>query len=333
MLRASKIQQYLNTMQAKGFDDWQVLEGSGVTAADLRRDAFKLDIPQIQVIIRNMLSLTDNAALGFDMGARITPSDMGVVGQGMIAAPTFRHTIQIWSSYAPTLFGSLIQIALKEEAELWRMDITVALPAGIYYQFCLEEYLAIVAHMGERMLGNRVTYGGLEISYPAPLHQAKYQELFECPVVFDAPRTCISVVHPKLDDFIQTRDEYLFPIYQHYCKRQSSKAVHGNSCAHSVYNYLLKTLGRTPDIEDMAREQLCSASTIRRRLKDEGLTFRDLRNDFRQDFAQEYLKTTTLTAKEIAYLLGYHDTKPFLRAFKLWTGMTVGEYSRSFGLG
>ena len=184
MLRASKIRQYVSTMQANGFDAGQVLAGSGVTAADLRQDAFTLNIPQIQVVIRNMLSLTDNTALGFDLGARITPSDMGVVGQGMIAAPTFRHTIQIWSSYAPTLFGSLIQIALREEAALWRMDITVALPAGIYYQFCLEEYLAIVAHMGERMLGNRVTYGGLEINYPAPPHRAKYQELFECPVSF-----------------------------------------------------------------------------------------------------------------------------------------------------
>jgi len=332
VLRASKIQQYLNAMQARGFDDRRVLAGSGVTANDLQQDAFELDISQIQVIIQNMLLLTDNAALGFDLGAAVTPSDMGVVGRGMIAAPTFRHTIQIWSSYAPTLFGSLIQIALREEPELWRMDIAVVLPAGVYYQFCLEEYLAIVARMGERMLGNGITYGGLEINYPAPPHKAIYQELFKCPVIFDAPRTCISVIHPRLDDFIETRDEYLFPIYQHYCERQSSKAVHKNSCAHSVYNYLLKSLGRTPDINDMAREQGCSASTLRRRLKNEGFTFRDLRNEFRQDFAQEYLKTTTLTAKEIAYLLGYNDTKPFLRAFKLWTGMTVGEYSKSFGL-
>lgn len=318
-------------MGNQGFDADQVLAQSGVSPYGLRHEKAELNHRQLRFIIENMISLTGNTALGFELGSRLTPSDMGAVGHGMLVAPTFRQTIQIWRSYAPTLFGSVIELSLAEEDRLWRMYVTATLPVGICYQFCVEEYLAIVASMGKRILGEAVSYGELEISYPAPLHSVEYQNLFKCPVHFDCARTCISVLHPKLDDFIQTRDEYLFPIYQHYCARQSSRAVDESSQAYGVHSYLLKSLGRPPDLVQIAEDAGCSPSTLRRRLKVEGLTFRKLRNEFRQDFAKEYLKTTTLSAKEIAYLLGYRDTKPFLRAFKRWTGMTVGQYSKTFG--
>ncbi|MEQ8693553.1 MAG: AraC family transcriptional regulator [Pseudomonadales bacterium] len=331
MLRASKILQYLSFMENQGFDADQVLARSGLSPNKLRQTKMDLSYAQLQTIIQNMISLTGNTALGFEIGSRLSPSDMGAVGHGMLVAPTFRQTIQIWRAYAPTLFGSVIQLSLAEEEQLWRMYVTATLPAGVCYQFCLEEYLALVASMGERILGDSVSYGELQIQYAAPPHRADYQKLFRCPVRFDCARTCISVRHPKLDDTIQTRDEYLFPIYQHYCARQSNTVIDESSQAFGVHSYLLKSLGNPPDLVHMAEGEECSPSTLRRRLKAEGVNFRKLRNEFRQDFAKEYLKTTTLSAKEIAYLLGYRDTKPFLRAFKRWTGMSVGQYSKTFG--
>jgi len=36
-----------------------------------------------------------------------------------------------------------------------------------------------------------------------------------------------------------------------------------------------------------------------------------------------------MTSDDIAYLLGYQDLNSFLRAFCLWTGMTISEYKRN----
>jgi len=329
MLQKAKLQHYLSSMSRRGFPPHFVLARSGLTQEVLREDRLTIDLAQTQIIIRNMLELTSNEALGLELGLEITPSEMGIVGQGMIAAPTFRHAIRLWDSYASRLFGSLIDIDISDEQELWRMHITAKLPPGLCYQFCLEEYLAITANLGRQLIGKPPVYGSLDIAYPAPQHAGKYQQLFKCAVNFDAPGNCITVLTPQLDDFIETRDEYLYPIYQHYCKRRAEEPVDVHSTAYRVHNYLLKNLGRNPTIEAMAKEERCSASTLRRQLKNEGHTFRALHNRFRQDFAEEYLKSTTLSAKEVAYLLGYRDTKPFLRAFKLWTGKTVGEYKRS----
>ena len=41
---------------------------------------------------------------------------------------------------------------------------------------------------------------------------------------------------------------------------------------------------------------------------------------------KNYLRNTTLSAEDIAYLLGYQDLNLFYRAFSLWTGKSISEY-------
>ena len=44
--------------------------------------------------------------------------------------------------------------------------------------------------------------------------------------------------------------------------------------------------------------------------------------------AKNYLKNSELTSDDIAFLLGYEDTTSFLRAFNVWTGMSITEYKK-----
>ena len=69
-----------------------------------------------------------------------------------------------------------------------------------------------------------------------------------------------------------------------------------------------------------------SARTLRRHLQEEGASYQKLVGEFRADLAQEYLRSSSISTKEVAFLLGYNDTNAFRRAFKEWTGTTVQEY-------
>ena len=330
MFKSTKVQQCIDFMSRRGYSAAEVLDGSGLQRVEHGEDWPTLNTAQSQLLIRNMLELTRNQALGLEMGLEISPADMGVMGQGMIAAPTFRQCIELWIAHAPNQTGSFIGIDLVEDAELWQMHIALDLPLGASYRFCLEEYLALTTNLGRQLMGSEPVYSGIDIVYPAPGHAERYRQLLNCPVRFESTRNCISVLRPRLDEAILTRNDQLYPIYQHYCQRMDNQYLNEDSAAYAVYNYLLKNLGSSPSIEGMAAESRCSSSTLRRKLKQEGYSFRALHNEFRQDFAEEYLKSTSLSAKQVAYLLGYTDTKPFLRVFKSWTGMTVGEYKRQF---
>ena len=51
----------------------------------------------------------------------------------------------------------------------------------------------------------------------------------------------------------------------------------------------------------------------------ENTSFQQQLNHTRELLTKNYLRNTTPSAEDIAYLLGYQDLNSFYRAFSLWT--------------
>lgn len=66
---------------------------------------------------------------------------------------------------------------------------------------------------------------------------------------------------------------------------------------------------------------MCPVRGLQRRRKQEGTTFKTLVDDTRRDLALQYVKDSTVSINEMAYLLGYSEHANFSRAFKRWTGV------------
>lgn len=69
-----------------------------------------------------------------------------------------------------------------------------------------------------------------------------------------------------------------------------------------------------------------SVATLRRRLDDEGASFRDLRREVLNGAAQQLLARRKGVA-EVAEELGFSDFRAFNRAFKAWNGMTPKDFA------
>jgi AraC-like DNA-binding protein len=82
-------------------------------------------------------------------------------------------------------------------------------------------------------------------------------------------------------------------------------------------------------LESVAREMAMSPRTLRRRLREEGTTFREVVGDLRKGLALDYLESSDLSLEEIAALLGYEDAANFNRAFRRWLGEAPGRYRSS----
>lgn len=86
---------------------------------------------------------------------------------------------------------------------------------------------------------------------------------------------------------------------------------------------------QNPDItlEDMAQHVGLSSNYIRRIFREQcGYSLMDYLVNHRISMAKELLKTTDRTAREIAELVGYSNTKYFYSLFKKQTGYTTYEY-------
>ena len=91
---------------------------------------------------------------------------------------------------------------------------------------------------------------------------------------------------------------------------------------------LLKNPGEFPSLEGTAKKMKMGSRTLRRRLAKENLKYQQILDDTRKELAIQYLEHTTLTPKEIGFLLGYASVSNFRRAFKSWTGKKLTSATR-----
>jgi AraC-like DNA-binding protein len=82
---------------------------------------------------------------------------------------------------------------------------------------------------------------------------------------------------------------------------------------------------RTPPSAVCARWLGLSSRTLQRRLEEEGIVFRTLVEGVRRRLAVSLLRTSGVSIREIATLLGYPDVRGFHRAFVGWTGQTPAQ--------
>lgn len=84
-------------------------------------------------------------------------------------------------------------------------------------------------------------------------------------------------------------------------------------------------------IEEVAGRFGYSGRTLQRKLSKENTSYQEQLKVVQHSLAKSYLQLGYSTEK-ISELLGYSEVNAFIRAFKNWTGMTIGEYRRSLGL-
>jgi AraC-like DNA-binding protein len=88
-----------------------------------------------------------------------------------------------------------------------------------------------------------------------------------------------------------------------------------------------------PSLDEVSHTLAVTPQTLRRRLRDEGRGFQQIKDETRRDAAIDLLLHTPLALPEIAARLGFSEASTFHRAFKQWTGVAPGEYRQVHGVG
>lgn len=115
--------------------------------------------------------------------------------------------------------------------------------------------------------------------------------------------------------------------FEQECKSLVEKLAPGGSLVEELRKALIRAMdGGDISVEAMAKQLGQSSRSLQRRLAEEGASYNDVLTDIRTEFAKRYLARGTLSASEVAYLIGFTEPPAFFKAFKRWTGMTPGEF-------
>ena len=120
--------------------------------------------------------------------------------------------------------------------------------------------------------------------------------------------------------------ELLLKERTHALEEARSKLDAVYQISHQVRAYLEPRLTEGTDIDMAAKALSYSRRTLTRRLREEGSSFLQIKDQLRRTAALHLLVKEQLPVEAIAIQIGFANLSTFHRSFKKWTGMTPLAY-------
>ncbi len=280
--------------------------------------------------LHNAVQFADKQAIGLDIGRALSPGTHGYLGFLAMASPDLHSALEAFGKYAPSRV-SFVEFPAHVEEDLLVCDLNVHIDNDPVASRCATEACAIVVlQVIQFVLGEPLTTGSVELTYPKPDYADRYREFIQAPLIFSAPANRVTLPLSLAATRNAFADHQNYELALNRCQALLQELnTDSPRFSDRVRSTLLSSpIGRLSE-EAAAAQLFISKRTMARRLKREGSSFRALRDDVLGKIALTYLHESHLSVESIAEILNYHDSASFRRAFKRWYGQTPQDYRQS----
>ncbi len=262
----------------------------------------------------------------FAMDQRGLPNgSLAFLCRAAMAQPTLGAGLDVALSFLSLMLEDL-QPALVRQQSL--AEIVIGEPreqprrAFTYFTFWM-----IVHGVACWLAGRRIPILAIELRCAEPPFCDDYRVMFSENLQFNRPRTRMIFAADCLELPLRRSEEELQRFLAEAPGNILVKYRDPASLARRIRHDLRQLdPGHWPDVDSLARHLCLSASTLRRRLAEEGQTYQGLKDSVRRELAITWLAEVELGFAEIAERLGFADSSSFYKAFRKWFGCNPGHY-------
>jgi AraC-like DNA-binding protein len=313
----------LEALQVMGADSAALRRGAGLTEISLRS-------PHARIPSYRLLDLFDRAErrlgdplVGLHAGERVRTR--GPLFYLMLSSPDFDKGLHSLVRFARVAIDTS-HLRMSIGGEVVSLIIDPGDPAIERSRHAIA-YLVGALIAGIRRAVPGVRPSGVELTHPSVGRQEDAERAFGCPVRFgrrrnvvrfpiDALRRVPAGANPAISDQIQKYAAALL-------SRVTSDRV--QDMAADVIRTLLVD-GIRPDRFIVARRLNLGERTLKRRLRQEGTSFKAVRDQVRSETAAALLSNESLKIEAVAQSVGFAETASFTRAFSRWSGSSPARF-------
>ncbi len=221
-----------------------------------------------------------------------------------------------------------IRFSMSRSDQFAEIRVELDNPELDYMHFLVEWQLMLWHRFASWLVGEAIPLTHAEFAYPMQSPLEDYQRMFSRNCLFERNSTLIRFHARYLDkynvrktaefnDFMDSRYDlaYIPGVDSAMAPRLEAKLEH----------YFNETLSFF-SMEDAASENNMSSQTLRRRLEEEGTSFRQIKDNVRRKVAMQWLRDPAVPIAEVARLSGFADPNGLSRAVKSWTGKSPSEF-------
>lgn len=305
-----------------------VLVRPGISAEDFGNPDTRIPHSVAMGLLRDTVATVGDPTLGLRAGEQLEAGDFDVLEYAARSTATLGEAIQCVARYF-RLMNDAAEITVVEQADtaVWRFRVLDDVPQPpAANDFVIASSLAF----SRRNTSDTEPPLEIRLMHDRPDHAAAY-ERFGTEVTFGAPYNEIVMRKDRLRTPMARTNPQISAAFELRAKELVNRLEARDGIVGRVRRHLGAQMGSGSATMSVTAQRLAmSEATLRRRLQDEGTTFRGLVEDLRQRLARQYLEQTGPAISEIAFLLGFSDVASFDRAFKRWMGHSPTKYREKF---
>jgi len=319
----------LSGVRARGLDAQALLRGVGIAPELLQAREARVSAAQYGALWRAVAHALDDEFFGQD-SRRMKVGSFAMLCQSVVhaghLAPALARTLRF--------FGLLLddyQLALERAGGQARLTVRQRAPLALRV-FGHETLLIMLHGLMCWLAGRRIAIDVAEFAYPEPAYSREYRVMYSTLLRFDAPCTAITFDAAVLDLPVTQTEATARRFLRAAPTNFIVKYKNAEGLAAGVRRRLKRTAADAwPDFAAMAASFNLTPSTLRRRLEQEGQSYRGIKEQLRRDLAIDWLVHSEKSVLQIALDLGFAEPSAFHRAFRAWTGAPPGQYRRRAG--
>jgi len=322
--------------QEQGLDIAKILARSGLKAADLDDPAIELDASQELCVVGNLIRACRRPGLGLEVGMRYNFASYGLWGLGLVSSATAGDALALALRFIPLTF-SFCHISGGLDGELYRLTFEAPDLEPATQRFLVERDVAAASRLMKETMGPAFALSQFALSHTVE----RGASWFESQLRLGGTRPEFGANSNSLAfdrKLLGLRLPQANPVTVAMCERACAELMERRRARLGTSEYLRQylaaaPLNMTPDLPQAARAVGLSDRTLKRRLQDEGISYRTLLAEVRGRQANQLLADETLSLTQIADRMGFSDLSSFSQAYKRWFGVapSAGRYDARDG--
>lgn len=321
-----KIRSLISFFRVSGMNPDEILDGSGYTWQDIRELRPCDPISIVRIYDRIADRVPHSLALQAGLEARV--QDVGLVGFNLINCLTVKDLIENWIRYS-AISEHPLSYSFDDCGSTWQYTIRPRWPMSAKtFRFCLETNISEIGPVLADLTGQRIIPQRIDLPFSVNGNASCYEAALGGRLRFNAPKACYVGLKRYLDIPVRTADPELHQFHISQCENALIE-VRGNApLSDRLRNSLLRNRGGIPNIREAALSLGVSVRSLQRRLVAEGTQYHRIVDEVRRLRANALLNGAPASQKQLAFDLGFDDPGSFRRAFRSWTGKTVGDWKK-----
>lgn len=306
-------------LSAHAIDGSALFRRAGLDPERLRDSNARYPLTGMQRLWALATSATGDECFGLEVAQAWHPTTFHALGYSALASETLREALQRMVRY-----GRVVTTGARLELQQHDDEVTVklqgSLPDDQMVPASIDAGVASIVILCRQGRGGQVDPVHVRLSRAQPGCFSRLQAFFGCPIDFGAPENSLVFRAADLDALLPTANPVLLRVNEQVLTDYLAR-LERSEVTVQVQAKLIQLLpSGEVDESSIARVLNLSLRSMQRKLKARGVSFRKLLDDTRRQLAEQYLKDSTLSVSEIAYLLGFAEVSSFSRAFRRWTG-------------